>query len=346
MALLRLLKTVAVAAIWGTGIFLTFNAHADPVSDFYKGRNVSIIVGAPPGGGYDMLARITARHLAKHMPGEPTIIVRNLPGAGGIVAMNYLFNAAAKDGSVIGAMQNNAPFEPLFGTKDANYDPMKFNWLGSASTETALLLVWHNIPVSNYKDLRTREVSMGSTGASSNTSLWARIFSETLGARLKIVVGYPGQVDILLGMERGEVDGYPGNFYSAMAASRPTWITEGKVKVLVQVGVRKEPSLPDVPLLSDIVDGEDDQLLVQQAAAPIAIGRPYALPPDVPEDRVGAVRDAFWSMVNDPAFTQDTQKLQLNSDGRQTGVQLQETIRRAYELPDAVTRRLRNLLGG
>lgn len=322
------------------------NAHADPVAEFYRGRTVSIVVAAPPGGGYDVLARIIARHLSKHTSGQPTIIVRNMPGAGGIVAMNYLFSSATRDGSVIGAMQNNAPFEPLFGTKGANYDPLKLNWLGTPSTETALLLVWHSVPVANYKDLRTRELTMGSTGASSNTTLWARIFSETIGARLKIVVGYPGQVDILLGMERGEIDGYPGNFYSAMAAARPTWIPDGKVKVLVQVGARKEPSLPDVPLLMDLVENENDRLLVQQASAPIAIGRPYAFPPEVPQDRVRALREAFWAVVNDLEFDQDAQKLKLNTEGRQRGEQVQETIRRAYESPEPVTRRLRDLLGG
>ncbi|MBX9761354.1 MAG: hypothetical protein K2Y29_21435 [Beijerinckiaceae bacterium] len=325
---------------------LSSAGYADSTDDFYRGKTISIVVGAPPGGGYDMLARITARHLAKHGPGQPIVIVRNMPGAGGIVAMNYLFNSAARDGTIIGAMQNNAPFEPLFGTKEANYDPMKLNWLGTPSTETALLLVWHNVPVANYKDLKTRELTMGSTGASSNTSLWARIFVETIGARLRIVNGYPGQVDILLGMERGEIDGYPGNFYSAMAAARPTWIPEGKVKVLVQVGTRKEPSLPDVPLLSDLVESENDKLLLQQASAPIAIGRPYAFPPDVPEERVRAMRKAFSTIYNDREFGLEAQKLQLNTDGRQSGEQVQETIGRAYASPEAVTKRLRDLLGG
>lgn len=339
-------KAFAIALVFCASGLSPNQAIADPIADFYRGKSISIAVAAPPGGGYDTLARIIAKHLSRHTPGQPTIIVRNMPGAGGIVAMNYLFSSAARDGSVIGAMQNNAPFEPLFGTKGANYDPMKLNWLGTPSTETALLLVWHSVPVMNYKDLRTRELTMGSTGASSNTSLWARIFTETIGARLKIVVGYPGQVDILLGMERGEVDGYPGNFYSAMAAARPTWIPEGKVKVLIQVGARKEPSLPNVPLLSELVESENDRLLVEQASAPIAIGRPYAFPPEVPQDRVRAMRDAFWAVVNASEFEQDAQKLQLNTDGRQRGEQVQETIQRAYASPEAVTRRLRDLLGG
>jgi tripartite-type tricarboxylate transporter receptor subunit TctC len=337
--------TSALAVFICASVINIRDAQADAVADFYRNKPVSIVVAAPPGGGYDLLARMVARHLPKHAPGQPTIIVRNMPGAGGIVAMNYLFNSAARDGSIVGAMQNNAPFEPLFGAKGANYDPMKLNWLGTPSTETALLLVWHSVPVTNYKDLRSRELTMGSTGASSNTSLWAKIFSETLGARLKIVVGYPGQVDILLGMERGEIDGYPGNFYSAMAAARPTWIPDGKVRVLVQVGPRREPSLPNVPLLSDLLDNENDRLLVQQASAPIAIGRPYAFPPDVPGDRVRAMRDAFWAVVNDNDFEQEAQKLRLNTEGRARGEQVQETIGRAYASPEAVTRRLRALLG-
>ena len=319
---------------------------ADTVADFYRGKTVSVIVAAPAGGGYDLLARAISRHLSSMVPGHPTIVVRNMDGAGGIVAMNYMYNTAPRDGTAIGAMQNNALFEPLFGTKEALYDPTKFSWLGSPSTETALLAVWHDAPVATYQDVRKQEIKVGSTGANSNTSLWARILTETLGLKLKTVVGYRGQNDILLAMERGEIDGYPGVFYASLLANRPTWISEKKVKLLLQMGAEREASLPDVPLLSDVVGTSEDKQLVKQASAPMAVGRPYGLPPGVPKERVAALREALWSVFHNPDFVQEAKQMHLNPNARRTGRQVQEIVERAYQAPAAVTERLRRLLNG
>lgn len=316
-------------------------ASADAISDFYRGKTVSVIVAAPPGGGYDLLARTISRHLGSYIPGQPTIVVRNMPGAGGIVAMNYMYNSAPRDGTAIGAMQNNAPFEPLFGTKEALYDPTKFNWLGSPSTETALLAVWHSVPVAKFEDVRAREIRVGS-----NTSLWARILNETLVFKLKTVVGYRGQNDILHGMERGELDGYPGVFYASLAANRPSWIAENKVKILLQMGGEREAALPDVPLLSEVVSTPEDKQLADQASAPMAIGRPYTLPPGVPEERVRALRDAIWAVFQSADFVDSANKMQMNPNAKRTGQQVQEIIDRAYQAPPAVTARLRRLLNG
>jgi tripartite-type tricarboxylate transporter receptor subunit TctC len=321
-------------------------AGAETVAEFYRGKTVNVIVAAPPGGGYDLLARTISRHLGPQIPGQPTIVVRNMAGAGGIVAMNYMYNTAPRDGTTIGAMQNNAPFEPLFGTKEALYDPTKFSWLGSPSTETALLAVWHTVPVTTYEDVRKHEIKVGSTGANSNTSLWARILIETLGLKLKTVVGYPGQNDILLGVERGELDGYPGVFYASLAANRPAWIADNKIKLLLQMGGEREASLPDVPLLSDVVTTPEDKQLAEQASAPMAIGRPYGLPPGVPADRVAALRDALWAVFQKPEFVEEAKKMQMDPNARRTGKQVQDIIERAYQAPAAVTERLRRLLNG
>ena len=210
-------RVAAVLAL----LAVTCEVRADPVAEFYKGRTVSIIVTSQVGGGYDVLARLVAKALPPHLPGAPAVVVQNMTGAGGIVGTNYLFNTAPKDGTVLGAPNNNVPFEPLFGTKQATFDPTRFNWLGTPSVETAMLTVWHGVPVMNWQDARTRERALGASGVNSTPSLYARLLSETLGLKLKIIVGYQGQPAALVAMERGELDGYSSAFYSAMMSTRP-----------------------------------------------------------------------------------------------------------------------------
>src|SRR5215212_3865718 len=222
-------------------------ACTEPIAEFYKNKTVSLVISSAPGGGYDLLARAIARHLPNHIPGTPAVVVRNMPGAGGIVATNYLFNNAPRDGTVIGGVQNNTPFEPLFGTKEAKYDPTKFIWLGTPSVETGILTIWHAAPVDSLEDARERELTVGSSGANSTPSFYARLLNETLGTKLKIILGYQSQTHTFLAMERGEVDGYPSVFYSALQAVRQNWLKEKKVKLLVQFGLDKEPELGDVP---------------------------------------------------------------------------------------------------
>jgi tripartite-type tricarboxylate transporter receptor subunit TctC len=238
-------------------------AQADPVADFYRGKTVNVLIGVGVGGEYDLQARLVARHIGKHIPGNPTVVVKNMPGAGGIVAGNHLYNAAERDGTVIACVQNNVPFEPLYGTKQAQYDATKFNWLGSPSTEVALITVWHTTPVNTVEDAKTYELKLGSSGANSTPSFYARLASEALGVKIKLVVGYPGQNEALLAMERGEIDGYPSAFYNSLMATRPTWIKEKKVKLLVQFGAAKESALPDVPFAPDLAKNPDDKLLIE-----------------------------------------------------------------------------------
>lgn len=342
------------SSIWRAAacLMLTFGAMvaanvasaAGAVEDFYRGKTISLIVSSSTGGGYDTLARMLTRYLTRHIPGNPTIVIRNMPGAGGIVATNHLYSIAARDGTVIGAVQNNTPFEPLFGTKEANYDPTKFSWLGSPSVETSIVTIWHTSPVNTVEDAKVTELKMGSSGANSTPSFYARILNETLGLKLKLIVGYPGQNDALLAMERGEIDGYPSAFYNSLMATRPTWIRDKKVKLLVQYGAEKEKHLPDVPFIFDLVKNEDDKLLWKAAVGPIATGRPYLLPPNVPPERVEALRKAFWASINDPEFLAEQAKANLGADTPRSGDQIQDIIVTSYKSPPAVIERLKKLL--
>jgi tripartite-type tricarboxylate transporter receptor subunit TctC len=318
-------------------------AAAQSVEDFYKGKTVSMVVSSATGGGYDTLARLVARHLPKHIPGNPQLVVRNMPGAGGITATNHLFTVAARDGTVIGAVQNNTPFEPLFGTKQANYDARKFNWLGSPSVETGLLTVSAASPVKTLEDARRQELKLGSSGANSTPSFYGRLMNNTLGLKLRMIVGYPGQNDALVAMERGELDGYPSAFYNSLMATRPTWIPEKKVNLLVQYGAEKEPQLPDVPFIFDLLKTDEERAMWRVAVAPLGAGRPYLLPPETPADRVAAMRKSFSAAIADPEFQSEQKQMKLGADTPRTGEQVLALIEEAYKASPDVIEKIKKL---
>jgi tripartite-type tricarboxylate transporter receptor subunit TctC len=321
-------------------------AKADPIADFYNGRTVTMIVSTSAGGGYDTLARTIARYMAAHVPGHPTIVVRNMPGAGGIAATNYVYATAERDGSVIGLVQNQPPFEPLFGTKQARFDPTKFNWLGTPSVETAMVLVWHTVPVNSLDDLRRTVTHMGASGANSTPAFYGRLLNATLGTKMQVIPGFPGQNDAFIAMERGELDGYPSVFYSALSSTRPTWLAEKKARAIVQYGPEKQKELGDVPFVPDLVANPDDKLLLQVAFAPLELGRPLLMPPGVPADRVAAMRQALKETFADPAFRADAAKIGLEINSPRSGERLLTVIQRAYRAPAKIITRLRELNGG
>jgi tripartite-type tricarboxylate transporter receptor subunit TctC len=333
-------RLVVLCSLVGAGVP---PANADAVADFYKGRTVTVVVSSSAAGGYDTIARAVARHMGKHMPGNPAFIVRNVPGAGGMTATNFLYNTADKDGSVIGLVQNNTPFEPLFGTKEARYDPVKFNWLGSPSSETAMVLLWHAVPVSSIDELRAREVAVGVSGANSTPAFFTRLLNATLGTKMKPINGYPGQNDVLLAMERRELDGHPSAFFSSVRSTRPTWLRDKTAKAIVQYGREKLAELPDVPFAPDLVSDDEDRLVMQAAFAPLALGRPFVIPPGVLAERVAALRKAFAATMADPEFLAEGEKMGLGLNAPRTGEQIQEVMEQAYQSPPAVIDRLRQL---
>ena len=318
-------------------------ATADPIADFYRGKTVTIVVSSSAAGGYDTVARALARHLGKHLPGNPTVIVRNMAGAGGITATNFLYNNAEKDGTVIGLVQNNTPFEPLFGTKEARYDPVKFHWLGTPSSETALVLLWHLVPVNSFAELKTREVAVGVSGANSTPAFYARLLNATLGTRMKLINGYPGQNNVLLAMERREVDGHPSAFFSSLRSTRPNWLRDKTAKAIVQYGPEKISELADVPFAPDLVASADDKLVMQAAFAPLALGRPFLMPPGLPLERVSALRQAFSATMTDPEFLAEGEKIGLGLNAPRSGEELQALMARTYASPPQVIDRLRQL---
>ena len=244
-------------------VCLASGAAAQPAADFYKGKTINLIISSSAGGGYDLLSRTIARHLPNQIPGAPNVAARNMPGAGGIIATKHLYSVAPKDGLTIGGVQNNTPFEPLLGTKEADYDAQKFNWLGSPSFETALVIAWHTAPVNTIEDLRKTEITVASSGANSTPSFFTRLINDLLGTKMRIVVGYPGQNESFLAMEKGEVDGYPSIFWSSLTTTKPDWVRDKKIKLLVQFGPVREEQVGPVPSVSEFLTKADDKLLLK-----------------------------------------------------------------------------------
>jgi tripartite-type tricarboxylate transporter receptor subunit TctC len=333
-----MLALLALAAITNT---------ARAQADFYKGKTVTLVLSSGTGGGYDALGRLIAQYLPKHLPGNPTVVVKNMPGAGGLVAANFLYNAAPKDGLTVGGIQNVIPFDPLFGGKEAKFDATKFIWLGTPSRETAILVVTRETPVDNWEQTKTTEITVGSAGQDSTQSFYGRLLNEILGTKLKIIVGYQSQNEAFLAMERGEVNGYPSVFYNSLMSSKPTWLKEGKIKLLIQMGDEREPEIGNVPFLLDLIKNDEDKRVVEAALAPLAVGRPYLLPPGVPEDRAAIMRKAFTDTFADPEFVADGNKRGMGISSPRDGKTLHDLIERVYKnTPPAIVERIKKLQEG
>lgn len=278
----------------------TAAASAQSVEDFYKGKTVSVLVGFTTGNGADSYARLVARWYSKYLPGAPNVVVQNMPGSGSLTMTNNLYNVAAKDGTVFGIFNRNVPLEPLMGNTNARFDPRKFTWLGSTNTEPSLCVAWHGSPVKSIADLQSREFAVAATGLNANSGLVPTVLNRVMGAKFKIIMGYPGSNEMSLAMERGEVEGRCGWSRSSLMATKPQWVSEKKINLLLQAGLQKSPLMPDVPLAMDSVKDEADRQLLKLAVAWDEMAWPFAAPPDIPADRAKALRDAFSAVLKDP----------------------------------------------
>jgi len=323
------------------------SASAQTAVDFYRGRTINLVVSTSVGGGYDVLGRAVGRFLGKHVPGNPRIVVRNMAGAGGIVAANFLYNVAEKDGATIGLVQDSTPFKPLLGANEGRYDANRFNWLGSSGPETSMLVVWGGLPIGSVADLKERVTTVGAAAANSIPAMYARLFNEVFGTKLKVIVGYPGQAEAFLAIETGEIDGYPSVFYSTLQATKPDWLPTKKIKALLYYGSDRRPELSDVAYAPALVTNENDRLLVDAAFAPLTVGKLFVAPPDVPAERVAALHQALQATFADPEFIAEAARLRLDPPEPLTGEQIRDVIRRTYAAPPRVLDRLQQLnMGG
>jgi tripartite-type tricarboxylate transporter receptor subunit TctC len=314
-------------------------ALADDVGDFYRGKQLSFIITGGVGGGYDSYGRTVARHLVRHLPGNPGLVVQNMPGAD-VISANHLYNVAPKNGLTVGLVLNTTPFEPFYGNGKALYDSTRFNWLGTPSKETGLLIVWHTVPVDTIEEARHRTLILAATGASSTPAFYARVLAAVLGIKIKLVEGYSGQNDAFIAMERGENEGFPSTFWSSLKSSRPSWITEHQVKLLVQFGGAPNPEIASVPFALDLIADAEDRQIMAAASAQLALGRPVLAPPGVPPDRVAALRKAMDETFRDPDFLGDCARQRLECHDPASGSELARLVAEIYALPKRVQQRL------
>lgn len=332
---------IAVAAVLHCATGAT---AADPVADFYRGKTVTISVGSAAGGGYDTYSRVIARHMSRHIPGEPTIIVKNAPGAGGLVLANALFNVAPKDGTELSTFNRTLLLDPLLGNEKAQFDPLKYTWLGSAANEVSTCVAWGPTGIKSVADLRARELVTGATGTTTTDGvIYPRVSNALLGTKFKIVMGYPGAADAVLAMERGETQAFCGWGYSSMEAMRPGWVKQGKINILIQFGAKASPAFPGVPLATDIAPTPAARQIVELVVAPQLFARPYMAPPGVPAERATALRTAFERTMTDPAFMTEADERKLDVELVTSG-QILAMLARAYATPRPMLDEVRAML--
>lgn len=323
--------------------FAASPAAAQSVEEFYKDNTIELYIGYSVGGGYDTYARLLARHMGKHIPGNPTIVPVNLPGAGSLKLVNWMAAAAPRDGTVFGTVARAAPFDPLFGNEAAQFDARELNYIGSANNEVSVCVSWGDTGIETVEDMKTKELIVGGTGDTADTVQFPKVVNAVLGTRMKIINGYPGGNDVSLAMERGEVAGRCGWSWSSVKSTRMDWYDKGTINVLLQISTAKHPDLPDVPLVTDLADG-DDQRLLRLVFARQALGRPYVGPPEIPADRLEALQTAFMATMEDPEFLAEADKLDLEVTPV-SGAEVRDLVMEAYGTPPETVQRIKDILG-
>lgn len=327
----RFLLAAALAVPW-----LSPAVAADPVEDFYRGRSISLVIGYSIGGGYDTYARTLARHMGKYIPGQPSIVPRNMEGSAGLRAANYLYGVAPKDGTTIGTFARGLATEPLLG--DATYDGTKFTWLGSVSNDISLCVSWHTSPVKTWSDLLDKPLTMGGSAAGADTDVFALVLRNVFGAPIKLVSGYPGGNEINLAMERNEVQGRCGWSWSSIKSQRSDWLADNKISLLVQYALEKVADLPDVPLVVDQANTVEQRQILRLILARQVMARPFLAPPDVPHDRKQALRNAFDATMKDADFLADAARADLEVNPIE-GTKIDALLADLYRTPaDTVAR--------
>jgi tripartite-type tricarboxylate transporter receptor subunit TctC len=335
------MKKTLLALIVACIVALPANAQEDPAA-FYKGKVVRLIVGVGVGSGYDINARLLARHLPKYIPGNPSVIVQNQPGAGSLTMTNQLYAAGPFDGTAIGASFNGLPTTPLLQPAGARFEAVKLNWVGSTNRETQAMYVWNTSPIERLSDLASKEMIVGAQAPGSTQYDYPKLAEKLFGWKVKVITGYEATPKIHLAMERGEVHGTWAN-WSTLKAISEQWIKEKKIRILAQWALRKHPELPDTPLIIEQAKTEEQKQSLDLALARLEFGRPFFMPPNVAPDRVNAIRRAFDATMKDKEFLEEADKLKIEIDPL-TGEQVGRLVEQIYKTPAETVARVRDAM--
>ncbi len=320
-------------------------AQAQDVASFYRDRTVSLTIGYPPGGGFDTSARILLRHMPRHIPGQPAIVPKNMPGAGSLVAANYLYNVAPKDGTEFGIIGGSVPFGAIWSREGVKFESERFGWIGSLDRWNGIALIWREAPVKTLADAQRTDVPVGATGAGDVTAIYPRVLNTLLGTRFVVSAGYRGTRDLNLAIERGEVHGRLGWCWSCVKADKPDWIADGKVRAILQFGIGKDPDLPDAPHIFDLAKSEEDRQIMRLVFGSQEMARPFVAPPGLPADRLAALRNAFEKTAGDPEFLAEAAKTQTSVNITRWQ-EMEKLLRDVAATPPAVVERAARLVGG
>jgi tripartite-type tricarboxylate transporter receptor subunit TctC len=325
-------------------LFGQMPAHAATVEDFYHGRTVTILIGYSVGGGYDTYGRTLARFIGKHIPGAPSVIAENMPGAGSLKAANYLYEVAPKDGTVFGIFTRGMAMEPLLGNPAARFDATRFTWIGSIANEASVCVSRVDSPIATWDDVLHHDFTVSGEGSGSDPDIFALMLKNVLGAHIRLVTGYPGTGEMTLALERGEVMGRCGWSWSSLKAERPDWLADHKLHFLAQMAMVANPELPGVPLIVDLAPSEPQRAVLRLILSRQVLGRPFAGPPGVPAERAAALRQAFDDTMTDPDFLATARQLGLEVSPA-SGQALQALVAGLYTTPPAVLAQARTAIG-
>ena len=306
-------------------------------------KPITVYVAGTAGGGIDLYARLLGRHLGKHIPGNPAVNVQDMPGAGGIRAANFLAESAPKDGTAITTFPGGPLIEPLVGARNPGYDMSKFGWIGAISRDVSLCIAWAGGPFKTIDDAKSREMVLAGTGAGSETDTYPLLLNDTLGTKFRLITGYLGTKETFMAIESGEVNGRCGLSLSSLQASKPDWLRDHKVNVLLQLGFEKKPEAGDAPLIFDLLKNEADKQLFTLFLTGTAIGRPFATPPGTPQGKIDILRRAFDETMKDPEFLADG-KTMMADISPTSGADTQALIAKVYATPKDVVERAKKLI--
>lgn len=340
--IIRKKNTSIITATFFLLVLTTFSPQAMAL-DFYEGKQVNIVVGFTAGGGYDITARLYARHYGRLIPGKPAVIVTNMPGAGSMVAANNLYNDAKADGTKIGMITGGIILAPILGDPQARFDSRKLQYIGGRSAEPSVCVIWGNVPVQSIEDLRKIEVIAGSSGPGSRTYAFPKALNAFAGTRFKTVVGYPGGNETAIAMERGEVQAFCGWAWASAKVRAAEWFKNGQAKIVTQFALTKSPDLPNIPLASDFAINTEGRLAIEFLESDALLAWPFFAPPSVPKERVEILRGAFDAMMKDLEFREDAEKQKLDIEPV-SGISMQKIIDDLYKTPTPVLESIKKIL--
>jgi tripartite-type tricarboxylate transporter receptor subunit TctC len=314
---------------------LAIPVHAQDVAGFYHGKQITLVIGYGPGGGYDLYARMLGRFIGAHIPGNPTIVPQNMPGAGSRSAANWLYKVAPQDGTVIACLGQATPTDQALGQPGVQFDAGKFNWIGNLSLVNNILFVSAASGVSTFAQAKTKQLAIGASGASSPSVLYPQVSNNLLGSKFKIIAGYPGGGDINVAVERRELDGRGSDSWASMKTTHPDWLRDRTINVLFQVGPRHEPDLPDVPLWTELAENDDQRQVLALLSSDVSVGRPILTAANVPADRVKALRQAFAETMRDPQFIAAAKQADMEMTPM-PGEELQQVVEKIVSSPPRI----------